>query len=126
MKIQEPTLLRMFTINDQAFRAKDGEEGPPLRTDLIEPVELADGKGKASRRMGQWLQHVHLLGVLQEPLAFDLMFVDIKFEKDPWAPGYGDGSVNPMGFCMRSHSLRSKTLGGRRLSGAITVVILRV
>jgi len=98
MKIQEPTLLRMFTINDQAFRAKDGEEGPPLRTDLIEPVELADGKGKASKRMGQWLQHVHLLGVLQEPLAFDLMFVDIKFEKDPWAPGYGDGSVNPMGL----------------------------
>ena len=92
MKITPPTLLRMFAINDQPAAA--------LRTNLIDIVTVEDGKkmGKQSNRMEQWLHHVYLLGAQQEPLRFDLMFIDIKFETDPWAPRYGDGTVNPLGL----------------------------
>jgi hypothetical protein len=92
MTIASNTLLRMFAINDQA--------APPLRTRLIEPVTVADGRGvdKQATRMAQWLQHVYLLGAQEEPINFDLMFIDIMFDKDPWAPQYGDGTVNPLGL----------------------------
>ncbi|MBN9659211.1 MAG: hypothetical protein J0H49_13580 [Acidobacteria bacterium] len=106
MRTTQSSLLRLFAINDQGFPGKAGEEGPPLRTNLVEIVKVDDGKrqDKTLPRLAQWLQHVQILGSQPERLSFDLMFIDIKFDEDPWAPPYGeengnpDEKVNPLGL----------------------------
>jgi hypothetical protein len=86
-------LLRIFSVNDETPR--------DLGTDLLWPVEVADGEGEECKKpsMSQWLQHVHLLGTQQMP-TFDLLFIDIRFdpEFDQYAPPYGEESANPMGL----------------------------
>jgi hypothetical protein len=81
----------MFAINDQAK--------PGLRSNLIKRIELPDGKktGGKTDRMAEWLQHVYILGSKTE-VTFDLMFIDIQFDKDENAPKYGDGIRNPLGL----------------------------
>jgi len=83
------TLLRLLAIND--------ETAPALTTDLIEIVNVADGEGGEADRVSHWLQHVYLLGT-EEPVTFDLLFIDIRFHEDRYAPQYGDGKVNPLGL----------------------------
>lgn len=84
------TLLRLLAIND--------ERAPALITNLVEIVPVATGEGgEPTDRMSHWLQHVHLLGTEQVP-TFDLLFIDIRFHEDRFAPKYGDGKVNPLGL----------------------------
>jgi hypothetical protein len=79
-------LLQLFSINDAA--------DPSIRTNLIEIVPVSNGAtANPESRMRQWLQHVYLMGSQLKPFAFDLMFIDIRFERDPHAPRYG--GLNP-------------------------------
>jgi hypothetical protein len=75
-------LLQLFSINDAA--------DPSIRTNLIKIIPVSNGAtAKPENRMRQWLQHVYLMGSQLEPFTFDLMFIDIRFERDPHAPKYG-------------------------------------
>src|SRR3954447_8174180 len=81
--------LRLLAIDD--------ETAPALSTNLIEIIKVADGEGGAIDRISHWMQHVHLLGS-QEHVLFDLLFIDIRFHEDRFAPQYGDEQVNPLGL----------------------------
>jgi hypothetical protein len=89
----EPEFLRLLAIND--------EKAPALKTNLVKIVRVANGEGEGEEnftdRVSHWLQHVHLLGTGEMP-DFDLLFIDIKFHEDRYAPKYGDGEVNPLGL----------------------------
>src|ERR1035438_5406990 len=78
--------LRLLSIDD--------ETAPALTTDLIEIVKVADGEGNETDHISHWMQHVHLLGS-EERIDFDLLFIDIRFHEDRYAPKYGDKQVNP-------------------------------
>lgn len=81
--------LRLLSIDD--------ETAPALTTDLIEIVKVGDGEGGETDHISHWMQHVHLLGS-GEPVSFDLLFIDIRFHEDRFAPKYGDERVNPLGL----------------------------
>jgi hypothetical protein len=84
-------MLHVLSIND--------ETAPALSTNLIHFVKVAncEGEGGETDHISHWMQHVHLLG-LEEPIAFDLLFIDIRFHEDRFAPKYGDERVNPLGL----------------------------
>jgi hypothetical protein len=89
--------LRLLVINDQKVS---------IGSDQIEIVEcpIKSSSGKNIPRLANWPQHMYLWGTGSVP-EFDLLLVDIKFEKDTYDPYYfyereskDKNIINPFGL----------------------------
>ena len=89
--------LRLLVINDQKVS---------IGSDHIEVVECPTGSGLGSDipRLANWPQHMYLWGTGSVP-EFDLLLIDIKFERDTYDPYYfgereskANNIINPFGL----------------------------
>ncbi len=85
-----PRNLELLVIND---------EEADIGTDRIELVKCHDGFRAENeiQRIAHWPQHMWLWGKNEIP-QFDLLLIDIKFEKDTYDPKYFDEAKNPLGL----------------------------